>query len=474
MRKKPTIALLLTSLLLSGCSFDIFGNGDKTIDHDDTSDSSHGNDDSSGETTDDSKDTSSDSGENSSSGNSEESQDSSDDESSDSGSSSSSGDLGTVTIQEARELCKQYVSGYTNKNIVVNNEYTVTIKGLAVSRFDLVKTNAKYGYDVSYSGKVVLGDSTGYIATASNNVSGSGSIYMAVADYMGKDTSKYTVTGKLSMCLGQPEIKVEGSDDKFDSSLDVNFDALSQYDEVISVDRFYEYAKATNYNVAGHGYAGLYRMNDLLCVQRDYGGTVYTFTDGNSLFKAMPYKANEFTVGNKYDLSGMLTLKDYSPALKVIAHKPSTSSIGEVYKDASPITIANLRKIKTSQDDTETRFPEYIGCFSKMYKATVYVSHYVVNGKYYVTLSDTLYSGSELTNQNTAQIDKAMVTIENHSYWNLSAYEYTNENWNRLYPYERSGESLDVYFMPWGVSYASKQVKWKVNMFEEFLPSPIE
>ncbi len=385
-------------------------------------------------------------------------------------------DLGEVTIAQARAYCFQYVKDLNSHELGVNMNYKVTIKGLAINRFDLIKTKASFGLDVSKPAKVIFGDSSGYIACASST--GDGTLFDKVSNYSGEATSSYSVTGYLSIYLGQPELYVPSNTFTWNSSLGITFDAMSQHDGVISVSEYYTLAKAIKYNCAGHGYGKIVRMNDVLCIAKDYDGGCYSFTDGYQIFKAIPYKANSLAVGSKYNLAGMITTKNWSPALRIMKSSSSSATIVEDYLTPVTKSVSDLNKIIASQEDTDTRFDSYIDLYAHIYSCTAYASYYVVNSKYYVTISETLYTGSEITSANSAH-EKGMIALENHDCWNISYNElvtYCSLKEYLCIDGEHYQQSFTVKYLPWQLTYhKSGKVypHWKINLLEETITPSI-
>lgn len=374
-------------------------------------------------------------------------------------------DFGLKTISEVRELCKN-VTELNSFGIGVNMKAKVTIHGLALAKYSLVKTSAKYGLDVSMPYKTFFGDETGFIACASPSTNDGNTLWGKVADYAGKETSTYEVTGYLSMYLGQPEIYVPGKTYSYDSSLNIKCDVSSFSKGDISFDQFYDKAKAIKYNCAGHGYGDVYTVKNVLCYENR--NSVYTFTDGHKFMKVI--KGNcTFIEGKTYDITGYVTTQNWSPAITalkatVVETVVSSPSSG----DAIETTISDFKKIQASQDDTTARMDAYIDGFKNLYKASVYASYYTVNGKFYVTVSDNYYSSNlELTSRTTAQNTWGMVDIANDNYWNVSE----SQMWNYcpIGDYINEQEKFDIYFMPYQQEYLSKKPVWKIFVFNSLM-----
>ena len=131
-----------------------------------------------------------------------------------------------------------------------------------------------------------------------------------------KDTSRYTVSGYLSIYLGQPEIVVTSFmwNEKLDVTLDV--DKISK--DNISITEFYEKAAAVNYNCAGHGYGEVYTIKGLTCYYDESAGQGkdwYNFTDGTQNIRVNAYNLGSVSVGSTYDVTGIISLQNLSPII---------------------------------------------------------------------------------------------------------------------------------------------------------------
>lgn len=375
--------------------------------------------------------------------------------------------LGNKTIEEVRALCRTYVTETNVADIGVDMTRTVTITSLAIERFSLVKTKSAFGLDVSAPGKVIMADSTGYIACASST--GQGSLFYKVDDHAGESTSKYTVTGYLSIYLGQPEIYVPGNTYTFNSSLNVNYDPFTVAEDEIDINEFYTLARDNNYNCAGHGYEGIYTVTGVKCLEKS--GDVYLFTDGEKVVKVVRDRVS-FSIGSTYDIVGMITLQNYSPALRALKVRFSSEVVGDVDTTKSvSTTITDFKKKQASQEDTFDRFDSFIMDYGNLYKSTVYVSYYTVAGKYYVTLADTDYSNDTtlISSRTTAQNEKGMVDLENASCWNI--YWDQLEQYCVLTDYVDYPIAVELYFTAWQLDYLASKPVWKVYVIEGLIPS---
>ena len=377
--------------------------------------------------------------------------------------------LGNKTIEEVRALCETYVTETNVADIGVDMTRTVTITSLAIERFSLVKTKSAFGLDVSAPGKVIMADSTGYIACASST--GQGSLFYKVDDHAGESTSKYQVTGYLSIYLGQPEIYVPGNTYTFNSSLNVSYDPFTISEGEIDMAEFYTKARDNKYNCAGHGYEGIYTVTGVKCLEKS--GDIYLFTDGEKVMKVVKDRVS-FSVGSTYDIAGMISLQNYSPALRALGVRSSSEVVGDTdTSKAVGTTVADFKKKQTSQDDTFDRFDDFIMEYGNIYKSTVYVSYYAIAGKYYVTLADTDYSSDStiISSRTTAQNEKGMVDIENSSCWNV--YWDQLEQYCVLTDYVDYSIAVELYFTAWQLDFLASKPAWKIYVIESLIP-PIE
>ncbi|MFA6626964.1 MAG: hypothetical protein WCT17_00330, partial [Bacilli bacterium] len=200
-------------------------------------------------------------------------------------------------------------------------------------------------------------------------------------------------------------------------------------------------------------------------------GDVYLFTDGEKVMKVVRDRVS-FSIGSTYDIVGMITLQNYSPALRALGVRISSEVVGDVdTSKAVSTTITNFKKKQTNQDDTNSRFDTFITDYGNIYKSTVYVSYYSIAGKYYVTLADTDYSGDStvITSRTTAQNEKGMVDIENPSCWNVEWNQL--EQYCVLTDYADYSIAVELYFTAWQLDYLASKPAWKVYVIEDLIPS---
>lgn len=389
--------------------------------------------------------------------------------------SPTSTDLGTKTISEVKEYIASNPVTTNAGGVGVNKNVYVTIKGLALARINLIKSTKSFGLDVSQPAKVIIGDFTGYIGVATRV--GDGTIWDKVGDYVNKDTSKYEVTGYISEYLGNPELEVISY--KWDQNLTVNVNPEAYSTDTINLTELYNKATAINYNCAGHGYGEVVTLKNLYCYNRETGGSgkrYFNFTDGANNIRVLSYNVGDCSVGSYYDVTGILTMENYSTA--VTAFKINVSAQNSFDFDyetvCEDITIENLRKIKGEKDDTNTRFPDLIKHFGKFYKTTGYLTFVEEGGNLYIGISDT-YSKSFITGKNNA-MSKGVALIRNeNTFWNIGKYledfktlEYVNEN--NFYFRE---EKQTVYYIPRSIGYQSNDVMWTIYAIPESIESMV-
>ena len=371
-------------------------------------------------------------------------------------------DLGKKTIQEVKDLCKQYVTDLNSAKIGVDMTHKVTIEAKALDRFNLLKTTSKYGYNISEVGKVLVGDASGAIVTASKAIGEGTSFFGKVGNYANKDDSKYVITGYLSIYLGKPEIYIPDRPNNYDPSLNVSYDPFNS--DTITVSEMYTKWKGINYNAAGHGYDDVYNVKSVKCLTKNDNS--YSFSDGEYVFKAVAANNVKFSVGGVYNIAGLLTTLNWQPAIRVLEAKYSADqtldvSINNLSQD---ITTAQLKAIKTSQEDTLTRMDSFIDNFKNIYHMKAYVSYYTQNNKYYLCFRDTYYEGSnEIVGRTNAHNNYQMVDIENDNCWNITE----NEMFNYSPFKDEINEQIqvDIYFSLWQLDFASKKPLWKVLIY---------
>ena len=366
-------------------------------------------------------------------------------------------DFGLKTIAEAKQLIENRSIATNDYGLGVDYYAKVTIQGVAIEKFDLVKNTSKFGLNVSTSKKVLLGDGTDSIVVASDK------LLSKVSSYANDPSSKYSVTGYLSLYLGVPELYApdEGMI-AFDSSLDVSVDYDALVKHTVTASSFFENASLLPYNCAGHGYGEVIKMEGLTCHYFDAGSNYYYFTDGRNFIKVIKNNVS-CSVGSVYDLIGSYSMQNYAPALRLLSAKAVEATPAEIdYASASERNITALRAIQTNQDDTDRRYEAFTQSFGGLRYADVYFGAATENGKYYVGVSDSIQTQA-VTGTVSAQTN-GMALIDNLNYWN--AYADAVERYCPHYPDIFSEETVRVYYVPESLSYSSKKPCYKIFLAE--------
>lgn len=366
-------------------------------------------------------------------------------------------DFGLKTIAEAKQLIADRAIATNSHGLGVDYSAKVTIQGVAIEKFDLVKNTSKFGLDVSTSKKVLLGDGTDSLVVASDF------LLNKVSSYANDPSSKYTVTGYLSLYLGAPELYAPDQEMiTFDSSLDVSVDYSALVKHTVDASSFFDNASLLPYNCAGHGYGEVIKMEALTCFYFDAGSSYFYFTDGRNFIKAIKNNIN-CSVGSVYDLIGSYSLQNYAPALRLLSAEAVEATPASIdYASATERSITELRTIATSQEDTDKRYEAFTKSFGGLRYADVYFGAATENGKYYVGVSDAVQT-AEITGRVNAQTG-GMALIDNLNYWN--AYADAVERYCPHYPDIFSEETVRVYYVPESLSYSSKKPCYKIFLAE--------
>ena len=391
----------------------------------------------------------------------------------------------TTPVDPVTDLGKQkisYINDYiaahpltpaTGKKAVIDFNTKVTFDGIALEKYSLVKTKASFGLDISTPFKVMFGDETGYITVASKDVSGS--LFQKVSTYAGKDTSRYTVTGYLSMYLGHPEIYLDSDTYTFNQDLDVSFDGFSVSKGDISVEQFFEYGKKNEYNCAGHGYGEVYTLRGLTCEFADNADDIFYVTNGESMIKVISTNRGQLSEGKVYDIVGSLSMKDYAPALRLLNFQEVNQTPVAVDWEnvAQNEPIDELRKVKTSQDDTNDRFENYTMFWSGIYKTTGYLTCCEEGGtNFYVGIRDTYYEGTEYINgKQNAQTTYKMALIDNKNFWNTTLEDIAK--YNKYADVIDKDTPTTVYYIPQQLDWKSGETCWKIFLFPSTFHSKV-
>ena len=462
MKKHLPLIALLVPLLLGGCNVSETSNDKGEVSQENTSGSSSNHSSGSSNT---------DTGSHSGSGSSDPT--SGTDTTTSGGGDGGSSDLGVKTIAQIKALCLEHVTdGDLNEvGLGYSNEFTVTLKAVAVDHFSLEKKKAPYGL-LPFE-KTIFADETGYIAVSGDYV------FDKAKSYTDKRKSKFTLTGKLSRYFGIPELYVSGEEYTLDGTNTNAYNAFPISKETLSVTNLY--TKFTNmpYNMAGHGYEDVYTVNNLKVVEKS-DSNQFMVTDGYKMMKVICY--DNLQEKSIYNMVGMITTQNWQPALRCLSYSlvtdPSVaSSFPTDYQTSTDITVTNFKKIYASQDDTTTRMDSFINTFPKVYKATVYINYYLASGNYHLTCSDTYRETTDkniIQSQITAHNQYGMIEFEDPDYTQKTIEQFEAYCPKYIVDAINKNVTVDIYFMPWQCLYSSKKPIWKVFVLNELLPNVIE
>lgn len=382
--------------------------------------------------------------------------------------------LGAKTISEVKEYI---ANNAVNKNAFGNgvNEYrTVTIKGFALAKIDLVKFKSEFGLDVSYPAKVIMADETGSIGVAAE-VSGDGTtLWGKIDNHVCKETAKYVVTGYISEYLGHPEIMVTSF--SWDQNLDISWSKDVISEESINLASFYTKAQNVNYNCAGHGYGQVVTINNLKCYNLEADGSgkrYYNFTDGTRNLRVNAFNLSSVSVGSIYNVTGIISLKNLSPVLIAfdISKVSEATPFDFDYVSVSiNISVQDLRNIHGSQDDTSSKYPEVIASYGNIYKTTGYLCIVEEAGKLYVGLSDSYKGENFISGKTNAMANYGVTLIKNDDFWNTT--EDALARYNPFYEdYLCEDASLDVYYVERQQTFSSNKACWEILLIPDFIES---
>lgn len=381
--------------------------------------------------------------------------------------------LGNKTIKEVKEYIAEHP---VNKNAFgngVNEKRYVTIEGMALAKIDLIKYTANYGLDVSEHGKVIVGDETGVIGCATVVNSLGTSLWGKVSDYVCKPTSKYRITGYISEYLGNPELLVTSFE--WDQNISLNIDYSKVTSETASLERFYEMSNSVQYNCAGHGYGEVVTIKNLLCYYMEpdgQGKRYYNFTDGTRNIRVNAFNISNATVGNVYDVTGIISLKNLSPIIVAFEIKSSTAEVNFDYENiAQNISITDLKKIKGSQEDTMERYPDVVNAYGNIYKTTGYLTAVEENGKLYVGISDNFINRKDLiTGKDNAMANYGVSLIKNDNFWNTTEVELYLFN-PTFDEYLLEDNPITVYYVVRQQRYSKDKPMWEILLLPQFIES---
>ena len=385
-------------------------------------------------------------------------------------------DLGYKTIKEVKE----YILNAVDEEVFDVNAYgmgadkytTVTIKGLAMAKIGLSKSTSQYGYNITEPNKVVIGDATDAIAVASKT--GDGTLYGKVSSHQMKSTSKYSVTGYISMNLGMPELICTSY--SWDQNQEETADISKISKAAITLTNFYTKATNVNYNISGFGYGDVYTIKDLTCYYSEADGqgkTWYNFTDGTNNIRVNAYNIGRISVGGVYDVTGMISLANYSPIIIAFSFKNSTKTpvnLEEFYKSASEMSIENLKKINYV-NDTTNKYPDMINNYSKIYKTTGYITTVQEGGKYYLGISDSYVDTKDFpTGKAASSVKYNLALIKNDNFWNL------DDPYFKFNPYAEITDmdvEVTVYYTPRQTGFYNGKMYWEILLIPQSIVSAI-
>ena len=395
-------------------------------------------------------------------------------------------DLGVKTVKEVKDYIVQAVEDEVfevNQYGMGVDLYTkVTIKGLAMAKLGLVKTSKDYGYNITEPNKVIIGDSTDAIAVATKT--GDGTLYGKVNSYQMKSTSKYSVSGHISMNLGTPELICDSF--SWDQNQEETADISKISKSVISLTEFYEKANLVNYNISGFGYGETYTLKGLTCYYSEADGqgkTWYNFTDGTQNIRVNAYNIDRITVGRTYDITGMISLASYSPIIVAFEFKNSDSApvdLNNFYKTAEEMSIKDLKKINYV-NDTDDKYPDMINNYSKIYKVTGYLTIVSENkeANLYIGISDTfvdvpLPKGDRFISGKGASSTSSLYDlslIKNDKFWNFSDRDFQLNPYNE---YINENVPVTIYYTPRQTGFYNGTMYWEILLIPQSMPVPVE
>lgn len=386
-------------------------------------------------------------------------------------------DLGKQKISYILNYINEHQIALNQSKIGVDQTTHVSFDGLALEKFDLFKTTKSFGLDISYRYKVLLGDETGIIVCASN--SASGSLYDKVSDYAGKNTSKYTISGYLSVYLGHPEIVVEKCTYNPDLNVTCNPKALAK--DIISLSSFYNIAKTNFYNCAGHGYGDLYTVTSVTCFKYESDGQhqkFYYFTDGTQYLKTIAQNISaSISEGKTYNITGTISIQNYGAAMRILsAESTNETALNALNYNYRTMSLSNLRKtLNAPQDDTLTRYEDLTLNKSYFYKYNGFLTAVEKSGTLYISFGDEYYGENFLSNtiisDSAEHYNKyAISMITNDNFWNITDDEASK--FNPFYnDYVCENVNLELGYLAENFEFRSGRIFWKITLLPNYIPA---
>ncbi len=378
--------------------------------------------------------------------------------------------LGSMTISEVKNYIASNPISVNSHKCGIDTKKYVTIKGTAVGKISLINSSKAFGLDVSYPNKIMMADETGYIAVSTTT--GQGSFWNKVNNYQCKETSKYTVSGYLTTYLGQPELTVKSF--SWDQSLSTSWNAKSLAKQDITIDQFYSItSNDIYYNCGGNAYGDVYTLKGLTCYNSESDGSgvrYYNFTDGTKNLRVNTYNISTCSIGSVYVITGYISLKRLSPIIVALDFKNSAETAQNIdfASISEDITIENLKKIHGSQDNTDTRYPDVINSFKKVYHTRGYLAVVEENYKYYIGVSDT-YINRVLTGKLSSMANNNLALIKNDGFWNTTEEKLSLFNsYYQDYIFEYN--PVDVYFVNCHLVYENGKACWEIMLLPTSIP----
>ena len=265
---------------------------------------------------------------------------------------------------------------------------------------------------------------------------------------------------------------------QWDQNLDISWSPAVISEATVSINEFYAHAKDVYYNCAGHGYGEVLTLNKLKLYYLESDGQgkrYYNFTDGINNIRVNAFNLSSLTVGNNYDITGIVSIKSFSPIIVAFSLKQSVdqTEINFDYESvATNISILDLKKIHGSQDDVDTRttkFPELIEAYGTIYKTTGYLTAVEEAGKYYIGISDSYIERKDLINgKDNAMANYGISLIKNEDFWNTTEDELYR--YNPLFDeYVLEDKEITVYYIVRQQRYSSSKPMWEILLLPDFL-----
>lgn len=179
------------------------------------------------------------------------------------------------------------------------------------------------------------------------------------------------------------------------------------------------------------------------------------------------------SIGYTYDLTGFISMISWRPNLFLYSANNAVKTEENIDKNnAISITSDELVAKKTSQEYSTYKYPDYIKSWGNLYKTTVYATYIVENGKLYIAVRSTYYTGKNvISGKDNAMQAYKMLLVVNDNYWNLDE----NQMWNYCPIASMLNEeiSFDMYYMAFDQGWANKKPTWRIFAINSLLELPI-